>query len=100
MFSTHRSKQNGSTSDHSIGAVVLAAGWKPYDPEKLDKKLGYGASANVITNVQFEERAKSGKITRPADGQALKTVAFHSVRRSARPAISALLFFGLLFHRA
>ena len=69
-------KENGSTSDHSIGAVVLAAGWKPYDPEKLDKKLGYGASANVITNVQFEERAKSGKITRPADGKALKTVAF------------------------
>ncbi len=69
-------KQNGSTSDHSIGAVVLAAGWKPYDPEKLDKKLGYGASANVITNVQFEERAKSGQITRPADGKALKTVAF------------------------
>ena len=69
-------KQNGSTSDHNIGAVVMAAGWKPYDPEKLDKKLGYGASANVITNVQFEERAKSGKITRPADGRALKTVAF------------------------
>ena len=69
-------KENGSTSDHSIGAVVLAAGWKPYEPEKLDKKLGYGASANVITNVQFEERAKSGKITRPADGKDLKTVAF------------------------
>ncbi len=69
-------KQNGSTSDHHVGAVILAAGWKPYDPEKLDKRLGYGASANVITNIQFEERAKSGKITRPADGQALKTVAF------------------------
>ncbi len=69
-------KQNGSTTDHNIGAVVLAAGWKPYDPEKLDKKLGYGVSANVITNVQFEERAKSGKITRPTDGKALKTVAF------------------------
>ncbi|MCE5335441.1 MAG: hydrogenase iron-sulfur subunit [Desulfobacteraceae bacterium] len=68
-------KQNGSTSDHRIGAVVLAAGWKPYDPEKLDKKLGYGASPNVITNVQFEERAKSGQITR-ADGKAVKTVAF------------------------
>ncbi len=69
-------KQNGATSDHRIGAVVLAAGWKPYDPEKLDKRLGYGASANVITNIQFEERAKSGRITRPADGQALKTAAF------------------------
>ena len=69
-------KNNGSTSDHHVGAVVLAAGWKPYDPEKLDKRLGYGSSANVITNVQFEERAKSGKITRPADARALKTVAF------------------------
>ncbi len=69
-------KQNGSTSDHPIGAVVLAAGWKPYDPEKLDKRLGYGASPNVVTNVQFEERAKAGKITRPSDDRALKTVAF------------------------
>ena len=71
-----RVAQNGSTADYDIGAVVLAAGWKPYDPEKLDKKLGYGASKNVITNVQFEERAKSGRITRPADGKAVKTVAF------------------------
>ncbi len=69
-------KQNGSTSDHRIGAVVLAAGWKPYDPEKLDKSLGYGVSPNVVTNVQFEERAKAGKISRPSDDRALKTVAF------------------------
>jgi quinone-modifying oxidoreductase subunit QmoB len=69
-------KQNGSTSDHPIGAVVLAAGWKPYDPEKLDKGLGYGATPNVVTNVQFEERAKAGKITRPSDDRPLKTVAF------------------------
>jgi quinone-modifying oxidoreductase subunit QmoB len=69
-------KQNGSTSDHPIGAVVLAAGWRPYDAEKLDPRFGYGASPNVVTNVQFEERAKSGAVTRPSDGGALKTVAF------------------------
>ncbi len=63
-------KQNGSTSDHAIGAVVLAAGWKPYDPAKLDKKLGYGASPNVITNAEFEELSKAGKLHSP------KTVAF------------------------
>jgi quinone-modifying oxidoreductase subunit QmoB len=56
--------------------VVLAAGWEPYDPEKLDKKLGYGASENVITNVQFEERAKSGRITSPSDGRSPGNVAF------------------------
>jgi quinone-modifying oxidoreductase subunit QmoB len=71
-----RIAKNGSATDHNVGAVVMAAGWKPYDPEKLDKKLGYGASVNVITNVQFEERAKSGKITRPADGRDVNTVAF------------------------
>ncbi|SPF49685.1 Methyl-viologen-reducing hydrogenase, delta subunit [Syntrophobacter sp. SbD1] len=69
-------KQNGSSSERHIGAVVMAAGWQPYDPEKLEKRFGYGESANVITNVQFEERAKSGKITRPADGKAVKTAAF------------------------
>ncbi len=69
-------KKNGSTTDYPIGAVVLAAGWKPYDPEKLDKRLGYGDSPNVVTNVQFEDRAKSGKITRPSDDRAVKTAAF------------------------
>lgn len=68
--------QNGSTAQHRIGAVVMAAGWQPYDPNKLDKKLAYGDSPNVITNVQFEEKFKSGIITRPSDGAPVKTVAF------------------------
>lgn len=78
-------KQNGSTDEQRVGAIVLAAGWKPYDPEKLDAKLGYGASPNVITNVQFEERAKSGKISRPSDGQAVKTAAFLQCAGSRDP---------------
>jgi len=78
-------KQNGSTADQRVGAVVLAAGWKPYDPEKLNAKLGYGASPNVITNVQFEERAKAGKISRPSDGQAVKTAAFLQCAGSRDP---------------
>ena len=28
--------QNGTTADHRIGAIVLAAGWQAYDPDKLD----------------------------------------------------------------
>ncbi|MBW2609648.1 MAG: FAD-dependent oxidoreductase [Deltaproteobacteria bacterium] len=69
-------KQNGSTAEHSIGAIVLAAGWRPYDPEKLDDDLGFGASPNVITNIMFEEMNGDGKITRPSDGQEAKNVAF------------------------
>ncbi len=78
-------KQNGSTADQRVGAVVLAAGWKPYDPEKLNAKLGYGASPNIITNVQFEERVKAGKISRPSDGQAVKTAAFLQCAGSRDP---------------
>jgi quinone-modifying oxidoreductase subunit QmoB len=69
-------KQNGSTAEHRVGAVVMAAGWQPYDPNKLDAKLGFGASANVITNTLFEESYKEGKITRPSDAQEVKNVAF------------------------
>ncbi|NNG07840.1 MAG: hydrogenase iron-sulfur subunit [Desulfobacteraceae bacterium] len=69
-------KQNGSTAEHRVGAVVMAAGWQPYDPNKLDAKLGFGASANVITNTLFEESYKEGKITRPSNGQEASNVAF------------------------
>jgi len=68
--------QNGTTSEHRIGAIVLAAGWQPYDPDKLDEKLGFGASPNVITNVMFEENNNEGKITRPSDGKDVTNVAF------------------------
>jgi len=69
-------KQNGATAEHRAGAVVMAAGWQPYDPSKLDAKLGFGASPNVITNTLFEEHYKEGKITRPSDGQEVNNVAF------------------------
>ena len=69
-------RQNGTTADHHLGAVVLAAGWQPYDPTKLDRKLGYGASPNVVTNAQFEELFSSDPITRPSDKGAVKTAAF------------------------
>ncbi len=69
-------KANGSTAEHKVGAIVLAAGWKPYDPTKLDAKLGFGASENVITNAMFEEMFKEEKISRPSDKQEVKNVAF------------------------
>ncbi len=68
--------QNGTTAEHRIGAIVLAAGWQPYDPKKLDEKLGFGASPNVITNVMFEESFNGGEISRPSDGKDVTNVAF------------------------
>jgi quinone-modifying oxidoreductase subunit QmoB len=66
---------NGSEEVVKIGSVVLAAGWRPYDAAKLDH-LGYGVSKNVVTNVEFEDIARSGKLTRPSDGRPAKRVAF------------------------
>jgi quinone-modifying oxidoreductase, subunit QmoB len=69
-------KQNGNTAQHHMGAIVLAAGWQPYDPTNLDSKLGYGTSPNVITNSQFEEMFSSGPVVRPSDQTPVKTAAF------------------------
>ncbi|MBW1771268.1 MAG: hydrogenase iron-sulfur subunit [Deltaproteobacteria bacterium] len=68
--------RNGSSADHNVGAIVMAAGWLPYDPSRLDSKLGYGASPNVITNTMFEESYLEGQITRPGDGKDIRNVAF------------------------
>jgi quinone-modifying oxidoreductase subunit QmoB len=70
---------------HKIGAIVLAPGWEPYDPKKLDAKLGFGKSPNVITNVMFENLNKSGSVTRPSDKQAVKNAAFLQCAGSRDP---------------
>ena len=58
-----------------VGAVVLAAGWRPEIPSELEK-FGYGSHPDIITNVQMEELASKGKLVRPSDGKSVNTVAF------------------------
>lgn len=67
-------RTNGSVEQFRAGAIIQATGWKPYDASKLGH-LG-SAHANVITNVQMEELAASGKITRPSDGKPARRIAF------------------------
>lgn len=57
------------------GAIVLATGWEPYDARKLDR-LGYGIFKDVVTNIEFEDMARSNRITRPSDNKEAKKVAF------------------------
>jgi quinone-modifying oxidoreductase subunit QmoB len=60
-----------------FGAVILAAGWRPYQPEEGEfAHLGFAEIADVVTNHQFEEIAANGKITRPSDGREAKSVVF------------------------
>ena len=60
-----------------FGAVVLAAGWRPYEPEKGEyAHLGLGELPDVVTNTQFEAIAKKGKIKRPSDNREAQSVVF------------------------
>jgi quinone-modifying oxidoreductase, subunit QmoB len=66
---------DAGTETVKIGAIVMATGWIPYDPNKL-AYLGYGKFRNVVTNLEFEDIAKKGVIARPSDGKEAKKVAF------------------------
>jgi len=66
---------NGSSETVKIGAIVMATGWVPYDAMKLGH-LGYGKFKDVVTNMEFEEMARKGRITRPSDGKEATKVAF------------------------
>ena len=68
------------TINLKMGAIILAAGWNPYDMSKLDI-LGSGKIKNVITNMMMERLASAdgptkGKIVRPSDGKEIKNIAF------------------------
>lgn len=60
-----------------FGAVILAAGWKPYEPKEDEfAHLSYGKLPDVVTNHQFEQIAAKGKIVRPSDGKEAQAVVF------------------------
>ena len=74
LFDVHI-RQNGQEHSERVGAVVLASGSVPYDPNKLDH-LGYGKVPDVVTASQLEAMFAAGKVTRPSNGQPVKRVAF------------------------
>jgi quinone-modifying oxidoreductase subunit QmoA len=68
------------TLDLTVGAVVFATGWQPYDATKIDN-LGFGKVPNIITNMMMERLAApngptGAKILRPSDQKAPASVAF------------------------
>lgn len=67
-------RQNGNVQSAKVGAIVLATGWKPYDPAQFEH-YGFGKFKNVITSVALEEMASRDDIVRPSDGRRVGTVA-------------------------
>lgn len=61
-------------------SVIWATGWSPPDASKFEG-LGFGTLGNVINNVTMERLTApngptGGKIQRPSDGEAPKSIAF------------------------
>ncbi len=65
----YRSAQRVAERMVEVGAVILAAGFKSYDPTDGKNTYGYGEYDNVVTSVEFE-RLVSG--TGPNQGRLVK----------------------------
>ena len=81
-FSVRLNANGSGEKNLRAGAVVLATGGKPYDASKLTH-LGI-AHDNVISSVEFEQMAASGKLVRK-DGQEANSVVFIQCAGSRDP---------------
>jgi quinone-modifying oxidoreductase, subunit QmoB len=76
--------QNGaSAAAETVGAIVLATGWTPYDASKLGH-LGYGVSPDVVTSVALEGMLAKGQIKK-SNGAPANVVAFVQCAGSRDP---------------
>ena len=64
-----------ASTEVTVGAIVLATGWRPSPPAKYES-YGLGKFANVVTSADFESMAQSGQIVRPSDRRPVRRVAF------------------------
>ena len=78
--------EGNGLANFTVGAIVQATGWRPHRPTNIEH-LGLDTLADVVTNVEMEEMARSGKIARPSDGKPAKSVAFIQVGQSPDPEV-------------
>ena len=64
---------DGAITELRAGAVVMATGWKSDDSVK--DRFGAAGLPDVVTNVEFEEMVRSGRLVRPSDGAVPRRVA-------------------------
>ncbi|MGB8424306.1 MAG: FAD-dependent oxidoreductase, partial [Desulfobacterales bacterium] len=64
-----------ASQTRTAAAVILACGFKPFDPE--NKPYGYKRFANVVTNLDLERILRANSVPlRPSDGAAPARMAF------------------------
>lgn len=77
-FRVEIAAESGPTTTETIGAIVQASGFKPYDANQLPH-LGFGKSPDVVDQLGLETLARAangGAIKRPSDGKEVKSVVF------------------------
>jgi len=73
-------QQTALTRDVSVGAVVMAPGYVPYNARQSEE-LGLGRYPNVLSGIQYERQLSAsgptrGKIMRPSDNEPPRRVAW------------------------
>jgi len=59
----------------TVGAIILATGWKPYDASRLEE-YGYNQSEKIITQIEFEEFLKNETINQDGSLKKINSVVF------------------------
>lgn len=64
----------------NVGAVILAPGFKPFDPSVYES-YGYGSHPNIVTSLEFERMLSAsgpyeGHLVRPSDKKPPKKIAW------------------------
>ncbi len=75
-----RFDDSGKVHELSVGALILAPGFEPFDPTEAGV-WGYGKFPNVITSLQLERYLSAtgpteGRLLRPSDGKPVRKIAF------------------------
>jgi heterodisulfide reductase subunit A2 len=75
-----RFDDSGKVHELSVGALILAPGFEPFDPTDAGV-WGYGKFPNVITSLQLERYLSAtgptnGYLLRPSDGKPVRKMAF------------------------
>ena len=74
----------GQDTTETVGAIVVATGWRPYDASKLGH-LGYGASPDIVTAIELDAMLKAGELKRKSDGKPVRHIAFIQCAGSRDP---------------
>lgn len=76
----------------NVGSIVVAPGFKPYDPNFIEGDYGYNRMPNVVTSLEFERILSAsgpfqGQVLRPSDGRHPERVAWIQCVGSRKPEI-------------